>query len=514
MAEISGLLPAEKRLKACASSGALADVRSGVPDHDGLIHGQTWSTDRIVRAEVIANLALDAVLTKRGGIPPLRLAGARVTGHLDFAGGDVSRTISLEHCYFDEAPEFSDSRTRSVVFAKCSLPGLDGYRMRVEGQFDLTETIVNGPIALVNSYITGELIMNGSKILNPSGWTLFAGGLTVEGTLFARHGFESRGSMRLVGADIRGGMTLDSAVLYGSEGDALVADDLRVEGRLGFNEIVAEGAIRMPGAHINGRFSLRGATIKAPATALDCRRIVADELLLTVAAPIEGIVDLGYARLSVLCDDPTTWPADIRLDGLTYDSLVTIRGTTRQNETATGLPSDLAETTAEILPAGERLAWLRHSSVGYRPQPYEQLASFYRNVGHDDQARKVLLEKQRVRRTTQNIGGKIWGHLQDWSVGYGYRPWQAAFWLVALIALGSVVFALYPPAPVAEHVGSPHFNSVFYTIDLLWPFGQFGQSNLWTPVGSEQWFAYSLVGCGWLLATAVIAGVTRSLSRS
>lgn len=514
MPRISELLPAEKRLKACATSGALADLRTGVPDHDDLIHGQTWATDRIVRAEVIASLAFGEQPQERGGIPPLRLAGARVTGHLDFAGADICRTISLEHCYLDNAPEFSDSRTRSVLFTRCSLPGLNGYRMRVEGQFDLREAIVNGRIALVNAYITGELIVSGSKILNPGGWTLFAGGLTVEGTLFARSGFESCGSLRLVGAHIDGGMTLATARLCGGEGDALVADDLRVEGRLDCNEIVAEGAIRMPGAHINGRFSLQGATIKAPATGLDCRRVVADELLLTVAEPIQGIVDLGYAHLSVLCDDQTTWPADIRLDGLSYNSLVTLKKASRQSDTVRGLPSDLADTSAEILPAGERMAWLRRSSTGYRPQPYEQLASFYRNVGHDDQARRVLLEKQRVRRTTQNIGGKIWGHLQDWSVGYGYRPWLAAFWLVALIALGSIVFALYPPAPVTGHAGSTHFNSVFYTIDLLWPFGQFGQANLWSPTGSEQWFAYSLVGCGWLLATAVIAGVTRSLNRS
>ena len=411
-------------------------------------------------------------------------------------------------------PEFSDSRTRSLLFTSCRLPGLNGHRMRVEGQFDLTETVVNGRITLVNAYVSGELIINGTKIINPGSWTLFAGGLAVEGTLFARYGFESHGSMRLVGAHVRGGITLDKARLSGGDGESLVADDLKVEGRLSCNEIVAEGAMRMPGAHINGKFSLRGATIRASTTALDCRRLVADELLLTVAQPIEGIVDLGFAHLSVLCDSPTTWPADIRLDGLSYNSLVTIRGTGRHPDAVKGFPSDLADTSAKISPVRERLAWLRRNSTGYRPQPYEQLASFYRSVGHDDQARRVLLEKHRARRTTQHIGGKIWGYLQDWSVGYGYRPWLAAFWLIALIALGSIVFARHPPAPVAWHAGSTHFDSVFYTIGLLLPFGQLGQSNLWSPEGFEQWFAYGLIGCGWLLASAVIAGVSRSLNRS
>ena len=141
------------------------------------------------------------------------------------------------------------------------------------------------------------------------------------------HGFESHGSMRLIGAHIHGGMTLDTARLSSGDGEALIADDLKIDGRMACDAMTAEGAIRIPGARINGRLSLRGAMIKAPTTALDCRRLVADELLLTVAEPVEGTVDLGNAHVSVLCDDPATWPTDIRLDGLIYSSLVAINKT-------------------------------------------------------------------------------------------------------------------------------------------------------------------------------------------
>jgi hypothetical protein len=278
------------------------------------------------------------------------------------------------------------------------------------------------------------------------------------------------------------------------------------------------GAIHMPGARINGQLSLDGAVIRGQGTVLDLRRITADELLLTLGEPADGIVDLRHAQVSVLCDDRATWPTALRLDGLSYDSLVTLRDhrAPAASETReTGTVSDLADSaSAEILPAEDRLAWLRLGGNGYRPQPYEQLAAFYRHVGHDDQARKVLLAKQRLRRSTENLAGKAWGYLLDWSVGYGYRPWLAALWLVALITLGSVVFGLNPPAPVT-HSSPAHFNPLFYTIDLLFPFGQFGQANsMWSLSTPEQWFAYSLVGAGWLLATAVIAGVSRALSRS
>src|ERR1035438_2920608 len=134
-------------------------------------------------------------------------------------------------------------------------------------------------------------------------------------------------------------------------------------------------------------------------------------------------------------------------------------------------------------------------------------------MGHDDQARIVLLAKQRHRRSTQNWPGRAWAYLLDWSVGYGYRPWLAAVWLAALVTAGTIIFAHWPPLPTSP--GSAQaFSSFAYTINILLPFGQFVQPESWTPVGAERWFAYALVVAGWLLATTVIAGVTRILNRS
>ena len=213
-----------------------------------------------------------------------------------------------------------------------------------------------------------------------------------------------------------------------------------------------------------------GAIIRCGGTALDLRRLSAEELLLTLAKPVDGIVDLGNAQVSVLCDDPATWPADIRLDGFSYGSLITRAEQDRSGTDAMTYLSDSANTSAEILPARDRLVWLGRSSVGYRPQPYEQLAAFYRRMGHDDQARKVLHAKQRRRRSTQGFGGKIWGYLLDCFIGYGYQPWLAAIWLVALVTMGGIVFAWRPPPPL-DPATSQHFNSLVYTINLLLPVG-------------------------------------------
>jgi hypothetical protein len=102
------------------------------------------------------------------------------------------------------------------------------------------------------------------------------------------------------------------------------------------------------------------------------------------------------------------------------------------------------------------------------------------------------------------------GRLLDWTVGYGYRPWLAAVWLVALLAIGTVVFAIDPPHALRGGPVPP-FNAFIYTLDLLIPLAAFGLRDAYASAGAAQWLADALIGAGWILATAVIAGVTRVL---
>ncbi len=149
---------------------------------------------------------------------------------------------------------------------------------------------------------------------------------------------------------------------------------------------------------------------------------------------------------------------------------------------------------------------------GLPPQPYEQLASVYRQVGDDAQARVVLLARQRRERRTTAWPSRVWGWLQDITVGYGYLPQRAVLWLVALLLTGSVAFGLAPPARVPGE-REPAFNPVFYTLDLLLPVVDFGQESAFDARGPQQWLAYFLIAAGWTLATTAAAGFTRAMSR-
>jgi hypothetical protein len=230
---------------------------------------------------------------------------------------------------------------------------------------------------------------------------------------------------------------------------------------------------------------LTGAEL-AQTSALSCQYLAAKQLRLP-RAPVQGAVDLSNARLDTLEADPEATPSGIQADGLTYAALV---------------PS---------LPAGKRVEWLNRCA-GYRPQPYGQLAASYRRQGQDDQARTVLLAREREKRRTASAPIRLWGLLQDITIGYGYRPLLAAVWLAGLLAVGTTTFALHPPPPTST--SGPEFNPFVYTVDLMLPILTYGQRAAFAPTGGYQWLSYGLTTLGWLLATTTAAGVTRALSRN
>jgi hypothetical protein len=449
-----------------------------------------------VRAEVIAALLRGIRATGPGQPGGIRLRGATVTGVLDLTYAAVAAPLWLEECRLDEAPDFVSATTRGVAFRACELPGFTGRLMRVDGTLDLRRSVIRGELNLVRATVTGEVRLNGARLSNPDGWALFAGGLTVESAFFGSSPFTEypplvvEGGLRLVGARLQSGLFLTGAQLKHPGKVALSADNVTVFGRMLCDKgFTSEGQIRLPHSRVEGELSFAGAVLGDRETTLSLTNARVDDLNLRTAAPIAGLVDLRHARCGVLRDAPANWPATVAMDGLAYDAIDSADG---------GL--DVAD----------RLRWLARDAHGYRPQPYEQLAALYRRLGDDADARRVLLEKQRRRRRELRPPARILGRLLDWTVGYGYRPWRAALWLVVMLAVGTAVFSNQRPVPVTT---GRQFDAVMYTFDLLLPISAFGLRDAFAPVGSTRWLAYGLTAAGWLLATALVAGVSRALRR-
>ncbi|MFC5750340.1 pentapeptide repeat-containing protein [Actinomadura rugatobispora] len=445
--------------------------------------------DRIVRAEVISQLLLGACEPRSGFVAAVRLSGAYIIGPLELSGGTVEYELRLTHCRLVEVPDFSNAQARQLRLSDCRMPGFDGGGLRADGYLSLSGSVVEGQVRLTRAQLMGGLRMNGTRVsvTDPGEWAISAAALLVEVGLFARE-CEIEGGARLVGARMNGGLWMEDAVLRNPGRLAMDAQNMVVEDAAEFSRATTIGTVRLRSARINGTLSFSRARMDAGAPdrmALHASHMVCDELTLWPAEKIQGRVALSYSRIQLIMDHPDIWPDELWLNGLVYE---TLRG------------GDFKD----------RLSWISRDKE-FHTQPYEQLASWYHGIGHDDLARKVQLAKMRARRRNLNLIGRAWNGLLDWTVGYGFRPWLAFAWFGVLVAVGTLVFSLNPPKSIKPGEEQPDFHALVYTLDLLIPIDTFGQQQAYDPQGWSRWMAYALIATGWILATALIAGVTRVL---
>ncbi|MEO3748771.1 hypothetical protein [Plantactinospora sp. B5E13] len=404
-----------------------------------------------VRAEVLVDL-----LTAPGSPPraAVRLRGARVVGRLDLGAVAVGVPVRFDGCEFAAVPELGEASLVNLVLTGCVLPGLSARLAEVRGDLVLVDCEVGGLVDLRDARIGGNLDLDGARLRRLGGVALDGDRLTVTGSLTARYGFTADGELLLVHARIGSQLNLTGARLRNPGGFAV---------------------------------NLGGAQVRT--------------LWLTCAAPPEGRVRLSGVQAESIFDDPASWPAELDLIGCTYQLLIARRP---------GGPGD----PLPVLPVRvrARLDWLRRSPEGYVPQPYEQLAEAYRRGGQEVEARRVLLERQRRRRATLRLPGRLFGYLLDGLVGYGFRTWLAGIWLVGFWALGTASFVLDPSVP-RNPAEAPAHNPTLQALDLLLPIVNLGHDNAWKPSGATEYVAALLIIAGWVLTTAVVAGLTRTLNR-
>ncbi|TYB43905.1 oxidoreductase [Actinomadura chibensis] len=398
----------------------------------------------------------------------IRLPGARIGGRLD-----------LGHAHLTNPGGTALTADRLTVD-----DGVLGEGLTTDGQ-----------VRLPGARVGGVLVLAGAHLTNPGGQALNADGLVADGDVHATDGFTAEGEVRLVGARVGGLLSFEAATLINPGRWALYAFRLSAGGGLhcrgGFR---AEGELLLAGARIDGYFDLSDSILTKPGRqALDFEGATALALVLLPRHRPEGGVDLTNAHVGILEDDPTTWPASVHLRGFTYDSL--------------GLRSDKADVRT-------RLDWLARDPDGYAAQLYDQLAAAYRRAGEEQAARDVAVAAQRRRRVTLNPAGKAVNWLLFLTVGYGYRTWLAAVWLLGLLVLGTWIFNdAHPHDLTPVDANTSGFNALGYTLDVLLPIVDLGQQRAWRAHGAAMYWSWAFITAGWVLTTAVVAGLTGLLKR-
>ncbi|WP_330457232.1 oxidoreductase [Streptomyces sp. NBC_00820] len=509
------LTAAEAGMWQAFRNGSVYDLSSGDRVVDDPHGGHPWGPGRSVRARVVCWLLLDGPPALAGRVPALKLAGVRITGTLDLAGGAVTPYVELRGCRFDEQVLVPEARFTTLRLVDCAVPRLEAARVHTEGDLHLPRCRFQNGVRLTDAHIGTDLLLNQAVVYRDrSGRSIAADGLTVGQDLQAEL-LESHGELSLRSAKVGVSLSLRGARLANPYARlALNAPQLTVGRTLyltpaGVGSPLLSGTTPARGTRIQ-RFECRGGMRlddgrfgdavdleRARFTfsddqELSLRRIQTPELRFLGDRPQRGKVVLSGARIVNLVDHAGSWPepGNLHMGGFAYESLV----------------------PQGPFPLTRRLDWIAAATAEYNPEPYERLAAVLRAAGEDEDAREVLLAKQRRRRETLPLAAKFWGYVQDWTVAYGYRPGRAAVWMAVLWAAGTLAFAhaAHPPMNTGGH---PNWSPGLFTLDLLLPVIDLGQVGQWQLRGGWQWLAATMVLLGWILATTVAAGATRLLRR-
>jgi hypothetical protein len=337
----------------------------------------------------------------------------------------------------------------------------------------------------------------------------------------------------------------------------LRAESFVARGAVSLDGVQASGEVRFVGAKIGGALDCDNLRVSNPGkSALSLMRVeVGGALFLRGTAAIDGTMNLVAARFHTIVDAAECWPkpGDLNLCGCVYDSFL----------------------ASAPVSAAARLRWLRlqHASDGagaFSPQPFEQCARVLRTMGHPEDARAILIEKERLMRRAERQRARaplrhvLW--LKDCLLGgtirYGHAPMLALAWLLGFWILGVAVYGLaYEQRAFRPHISLlrrpewvtcagtksqswnaasfgqvrpgralpgerqldcflrqpeahtyPRFNAVVYALDTLLPVVSLQMDDYWSPDHAQRWghraqvFQWFQIMIGWALTFLTVSG--------
>ncbi len=587
MSDLESLVPkhfgalttAEALLLRKAGDGELAvcgpneDLNS---NHNDPTLAEDWGADRSVRAELIVWLCADRKAKNLVGPGGIQILGARISGSIALLSVRIEFPLLFACCHIDEEINLQSAQTRTLSFTQTHFASIyaDGAVVegalflrnccsgqihftgaRIDGQLDLSDStfekfILDGGAVRVGALLRGtkgqvkmsrarigtDLDCAGAKLSAAPSFSapaLDAGGVTVEGSIFLRDGFQSFGSVNLHGAQLGSNLDCKGAQFRGQpntlrgSGDALIADLIAVRGTVVLsNGFRANGRVHFTSAQIGGDFDCTSASFETGLT-MERADIKGEFFWRNITLADTARLNLINTRIDTMGDDVASWPSHRHLEihGFTYERISKLS------------PRD----------AKERLEWLARQE-SFTSQPYRQLASVLKSEEDEEGARQVLATMERLRRARAHGLARVWNFALRIFAGYGYYPLRALIWFVGLVALGALLYTsgFYSGSMVptdkdayecftVKHSLPDHyerFHALTYSLENSLSLFKLGQVDRWQPdpvtrlFGGQagltddcfihevlspsfmRLFRWLQVPLGWFFATMWIAGVT------
>lgn len=467
----------------------------------------------------------------------VNLAGARIDGQLNCAGGHFGN---------------GDGPALTVVSATI------GRDVTLCNGFT-----AHGEVNFSGSRIEGRLDCCGASFQNLGGTALMAQNLHVARDFILRDTCKARGTVNLMDSTFVNGLDLRSTHLDTPENHALIASGIKAETVQIGAGFTAAGNVLFPGADIRREFYCTNARFASQGTAFFAEGLkVGGGFYWRDVQVMAGTIHMAGAQVRTLYDDVKCWPtfsnagkksgSRLDLDGFQYTHLEHKSGS-----------------------LAARLEWAQAGAIWggeFYPQPFQQLASVLRSMGHEKDAIAVQIKRhglastfERARCWREASGPMaIWALVSNalswlWSLvlrlltGFGYRPARAVWALLFLLGLTSFLAdrawnagAMVPTGGITRseawialaqdpNVTNPAaawtangaagqdwepFNAIAYAADIVVPIVEFGQTAAWRPSpaqgpwGDRLWWArWVLSALGWAVTALGAAAVTGIIRR-
>ena len=512
------LLPAEEEVVARLLSGTYDRLGDGS-------RPETPDPSRVIRASFLRFLMLGGEDGCRPHEKGIRITGAWISETLDLEACHVFRDIGLIDCHFEATPILRAAIINRLFLDGSSLPGLEAERLEARGGVYLRGAQVQGEVNIAQSRLGGNLECDGATIRVPSGHAIDAAAIELRNLLL--RGATLRGGVTVAGARISADIDCAGASIEGAESVAIEATEVECGGSVVLRKAQIDGEVRLVACVIGGDLDVSGVMLEhRGAMALDLSRaLVKGAFFLRGEASMGGALAMTGASIGTIHDEAACWPApgDLLLNRCRYGAFI-------------AAPVDSAA----------RLDWLSRQAPerwgeDFWPQPYEQLASVFREMGHHEDARSVLIVKEKLQRRARRARARnpIWramlrvnDNFLAVTVVYGRQPLLAFLWLILFWVIGVGVFGVAeaggafkpnsavvlrspewtlcgvttagqrlvgaPPQPMSgraapgqtqlacyreqgEASSYPAFNPWFYSLDTLLPVLDLGQKSFWRP---------------------------------
>ena len=422
----------------------------------------------------------------------------------------------------------TDAMTSRLVHAS----GLGFAGARIDGKLDLSYATVDKPITMVKCYIPDGIDLSSAHLEDFAVRRSRTG--SVDGDMSVTHRdltfqMGDYGVMSFTRATIGGALDLSGARIMDAGGDTVNLVEASVGGDVLFQEhFTTNGIVDARLAKIGHDLSFHDAVLEGDA-GLNAERAKIDGTLywVEVKHTPKTVFDLENTHAGAIWDDEASWPApgNLILNGFVYGEIA-------------GGPSD----------ARMRLQWLALQPPEYRPQPYRELAKVLSEAGREEGATDVLIAKEIALRQRGNRTWpqRAWNLMLEWTIGFGYRPLRALWWISGFVVLGTILFGwgyqmrLITPTEEAAYrefvtngEAPPHypiFNPFVYSLENFLPVVELHQDKYWrpnprhvvsrrsrretAPVDSSvpsrflRWYLWIHILAGWTITPLLFAGLS------